>query len=339
MALQDAGAEAEPQAKQPRVTFRDFDDYAQDVLGKAGCLVKGDDVDVEIKEDVIEEADGYSDIITRIVNDVRDQMAGIDIKPKVRTALVILRFLCEGHAWEKSVLNDCLLSKVLLGDDARAHIDGIYITVFGVWRRQRKFTLKHVRDMTDVMLLVRSYLSTLIEQDVGSSWEDAAGHLKANPPILAEGESYDKDCPAAADGETTGRWRARLKTIMRYQSDFLGNQGKLDHIISTMVNYFQEPREQQPVVSLLDACLRLHWGKSYEQIKHAASNNCYIRIPAQITQKFSEADERRQDLFIAIQCQCLHIDTRSSESHSRAVLFCQSLSAFHAISQADRMAF
>ena len=66
-----------------------------------------------------------------------------------------------------------------------------------------------------------------------------------------------------------------------------------------MVNYFQTRRVQAPVVSCEDACLRLHWGKKYEQIPHRPANDCYIRVPAEITPSFAESDERRQDLFIA----------------------------------------
>ena len=83
-------------------------------------------------------------------------------------------WLCERQTWEKTGLSDCVLSKLLLGDGARAHIHGIYIPVFSVWRRQMKFTLKHVRDMTDVMHLARAYLSTLAAQGVADDWTGAA---------------------------------------------------------------------------------------------------------------------------------------------------------------------
>ena len=94
-------------------------------------------------------------------------------------------------------------------------------------------------------------------------------------------------------------WVLRLKTPLRYQSDFMGSKKKLDLIISLMVNYFRVPRQQEPIVSCVDACIRLIWGQPFKQIAHGAHNNCYIRIPAQVTHRFSEDDERRQDLFIA----------------------------------------
>eukprot|EP00973_Karenia_brevis_P023641 3257353-Karenia_brevis.AAC.1 len=59
------------------------------------------------------------------------------------------------------VLNDCVLCKLLLGQEARAHIDGIYVTVFEVWRRQTQFDLKHVRELTNTLLLCRSYCAEL----------------------------------------------------------------------------------------------------------------------------------------------------------------------------------
>ena len=118
--------------------------------------------------------------------------------------------------------------------------------------------------------------------------------------MLAARESYSKDDPAlGGEGGSSSPWLARLKTLLRYQKDFLGTQGNVSHIISTMVNYFQELRLQEPVVSLIDACLRLHWQKPYEQILHSVHNNCYIRIPASITQKFDPVLEQRQDLFIS----------------------------------------
>ena len=66
-----------------------------------------------------------------------------------------------------------------------------------------------------------------------------------------------------------------------------------------MVNYFQTPRVQMPVVSCEDACLHWRWGQPFAQIPHAAANDCYIRIPAQITPSFPADAERRQDLFIS----------------------------------------
>ena len=86
---------------------------------------------------------------------------------------------------------------------------------------------------------------------------------------------------------------------MRYQNDFVGTKNKLDVIISYMVNYFQTPRHQSPVVSCEDACLRLQWGQHFRQIDHSARNECYIRLPATITPRFSDSDMRRQDVFIA----------------------------------------
>ena len=55
------------------------------------------------------------------------------LTPHQRTAFIIIRWLCLLHSHEKTVLTDCLLSKLLLGDEARAHIDGIYATSYGVW--------------------------------------------------------------------------------------------------------------------------------------------------------------------------------------------------------------
>ena len=122
-------------------------------ISQRSCMHNG--INLDINKDVIVEPDGYSDIIQRVVNAVdRDAHEGPPWLPhdaKVRTALILVRWLCESHAEEKSVLNDCILSKLLLGDGARAHVDGIYITIAGVWRRQQKFTLKHVRDMSDIM--------------------------------------------------------------------------------------------------------------------------------------------------------------------------------------------
>ena len=78
-------------------------------------------------------------------------------------------------------------------------------------------------------------------------------------------------------------WRTRYKTLTKYTNDFLGSQSKLDHIIGSMVNYFQIPRRQEPVISCQDACLRLKWGTGLEQIDHDKKNHCYISVPAQIT--------------------------------------------------------
>ena len=88
-------------------------------------------------------------------------------------------------------------------------------------------------------------------------------------------------------------------TLLRYQKDFLGTQGNLKHMISTMVNHFQEARRQEPIVTCEGACHRLHWGAPYERTDHAAANNCYIRIPAFIACTFSTEDGGRQDLFIS----------------------------------------
>ena len=169
----------------------------------------------------------------------------MDVPHKVRTAIILLRWLCESHTWEKTVLNDCVLSKLLLGDGARAHIDGIYIPVFCVWRMQMKFTLKHIRDMADIMHLARAYLSTLMADDVTDGWASVVLFLSDHNGLsmLAAGESYSKDDPAlGGEGGSSSPWRARLKTLLRYQKDFLGTQGDVSHIISTIVNYVQELR-------------------------------------------------------------------------------------------------
>ena len=40
-------------------------------------------------------------------------------------------------------------------------------------------------------------------------------------------------------------------------------------------------------------------GRAFRQIGHSALNDCYIRLPATITPRFSDSDKRRQDIFIA----------------------------------------
>jgi len=298
-----AGSSDDHRDKRPRIAFTDFADYARDVINRSGLRNdEGDHEGVEIVEDIMAEPDGYSDVITKVTDDVDLVLVGLGAPSKVRKAFIIVRWLCDSHVWEKSVLNDCVLSKFLLGNDARAHIDGVYLTVFGVWSRQQKFTLKHVRDMTDVMVLARAYMSALITNHMGSRWSDASAFLTTDPAILADGVGYDLETQEKEPEdpeEPTSRWPSRVKTLMRYQKEFLGTQGNLNHIISTMANYFQEARQQEPVVTCEDACLRLHWGAPYEQIDHAASNNCYIRIPASIACTFSTEDEQRQDLFIS----------------------------------------
>ena len=168
--LEDSG-EVSHDSKRLRAGFATFDEYAGEVLERSAERELDAGVeDVVIAPDIIEEPDGYSDMIDRIVQEVDEALDVMDVPPKVRTAIILLRWLCESHTWEKTVLNDCVLSKLLLGDGARAHIDGIYIPVFCVWRRQMKFTLKHIRDMTDIMHLARAYLSTLMADDVTDGW-------------------------------------------------------------------------------------------------------------------------------------------------------------------------
>ena len=298
--------------KRPRTAFATYQEYAKVVLDIAGMTGVGAVQGTAIVSDILCESDGYSDSIQKVTTAVDTTFSGIvlqdaaggnvPLERKARTALMLIRWLCEPHTWEKSVLNDCLLSKLLLGEDARAHIDGVYIPVFAVWRRQMKFTLKHVRDMTDIMELWRSYVAALISNRVGEEWTSVTAffaHGAAGRAILAQGLAFDLDHAVDEAGENSKGWVSRLKTIHRYQKDFLGTQQKLDHIISTMVNYFQEPRQQAPVISCEDACLRLRWGHPYEQISHASSNNCYIRIPAAISANFNPGDELRQDIFIA----------------------------------------
>ena len=64
-------------------------------------------------------------------------------------ALTIIRWLCHPHACEKTVLNDCTLSKVLLGDEAKAHIDGIYLAVGGVLLMMPDFITETFYEGTD----------------------------------------------------------------------------------------------------------------------------------------------------------------------------------------------
>ena len=153
--------------------------------------------------------------------------------------------------------------------------------------------------MTDVMHLARAYFATLTSESIDGNWTDAASFFVdavRGMPILLQGLEYDRDAAVDCDVD---RWVTRSKTLMRYQTDFLSTQGKVNQMISMMVNYFQAPRLQEPVLSFVDACLRLVWEKPYEQILHSASNNCYIRIPAKIAHAFDPEHERRQDLFIA----------------------------------------
>ena len=164
---------------------RDFDagdEYVDAVVDMFG-LDRYDDVpDVGIDPDVVTESDGYSDILNAIAGDVDATVHPPLPAPtaKQRLALLITRWLCDSHSCEKTVLNDATLSKVLLGDEAKAHIDGIYVTVFGVWRRQTKFSLKHVKDLTTTMLLVRSFATTLLANNVGANWEDVAAFFTEN---------------------------------------------------------------------------------------------------------------------------------------------------------------
>ena len=286
--------------KRRRVEFSDEKSYAQHVvrtfLPSMGPMPEG-----TLNEDVIEETDGYSDIVAQVEGDVdalHQEPCYLALTPHQRTAFIIIRWLCLPHSYEKTVLNDCLLSRLLLGNEARAHIDGIYVTSYGVWRRQTNFTLRHVRHMTTVMLLARSLLALLNHHKVGSGWDNLAGFF-AGPFGRSELDKGDDFDLGMDDGDETSPWSTKHKTLMRYQTEFLGAKGKLDKLLSNIVNYFQVPRNHEPVVSCVDACVRLLWGQPFKQIPHSASNNCYNRMPARLTVHFSKDDQRRQDLFIA----------------------------------------
>ncbi len=111
----------------------------------------------------------------------------------------------------------------------------------GVWRRQTQFTLKHVREITHVLVLTRSYLAVLNANKIEQNWENAVSFWtsQAGIQVLSRGDNYDH---TIAESEESTTWLTRLKTSMRYQSDCVGTESKLDRIISNMVNYFQTPR-------------------------------------------------------------------------------------------------
>ena len=315
--LSDSGSEQDDTTA--GATFRNESAYIDHVL--ATYIIASDsDIEDDLKKDVMIETDGYSDIIASVLESVDDLMGEphtLPFSPKQRLALIVIRWLCLPHSHEQIVLNDCILCKLLLGEEARAHIDGVYITMHCVWRRQTKFDLKHVRELTQTMFLTRAYLGEFNKARVGSNWGDVETFLTGEQgrALLQKGDDHDlsvslqQDAAANDDGgeeeiEENGlgertMWLTRLKTLLRYQKSFMGNKQQLDRIIANMVNYFQVPRAQEPVVSCDDACVRLHWGRKFTQIPRDAKNNCYIRIPAELTLKFSVQDERRQDLFIA----------------------------------------
>ena len=88
---------ADQGSKRLRVPFATFDEYAKDVLERGGVFEDDGFEDVQIVEDVAEELDGYSDIIDRIVNEVDEALNGLDVNSKVRTAVILMRWLCEQH--------------------------------------------------------------------------------------------------------------------------------------------------------------------------------------------------------------------------------------------------
>ena len=229
--------------KRPCIDFPDTKAYTDHVIS---TYMPNPPAPIELdhQSDKVNETDGYSDIIDSMnasVDTVTCPPANLGISPKQRLALIIIRWLCLAHSYEKTVLNDCILSKLLLGEEARAHIDGIYVTVYGVRRRQTQFTLKHVREITHVLVLTRSYLAVLNANKIEQNWENAVSFWtsQAGIQVLSRGDNYDH---TIAESEESTTWLTRLKTSMRYQSDCVGTESKLDRIISNMVNYFQTPR-------------------------------------------------------------------------------------------------
>ena len=281
-------------------TFEEYQNVVLDMYGPDDNVETDDD---DMQADVAFEADGYSDILDKVCKDVAE--AFVEPRPvptaKQRVALQITRWLCNPHSEERNVLNDSIICKLLLGDDAKAHIDGIYLTVFCVWRRQTKFSLKHVRDLTDTVYLTRALVATLSNNKVASEWSAAVAYLAEQEngiTAMNTGDGYDMDLRRDA-ADSPDPWSKRYTALMKYQADFLGKKGKLDTMITHMVNYFQEPPTQLPVVSFTDGCFRFRWGLKWEQIPHSPANLCYIRVPAAMTYKFPEDAVRRQDVFLA----------------------------------------
>ena len=58
-------------------------------------------------------------------------------------------------------MNECTFSKLLMGNEAKGHSDGRYLTKYGVWRCHKKFEQRQVREITDFTLLCRLYLAFL----------------------------------------------------------------------------------------------------------------------------------------------------------------------------------
>ena len=121
--------------------FRDEESYAKHVA--SSLLPRPSPLAVaELRSDVIEDSDGYSDIVecvTGRINALALPPHNLRLTVKQHLARVLISWLCLPRPHEKLVLNEATLCKLLLGEEARAHIDGVYVTECEVWRRQPHF--------------------------------------------------------------------------------------------------------------------------------------------------------------------------------------------------------
>ena len=130
--------------------------------------------------DILEEIHGYSDMIQRVREAVKLAFPqSTSLSTTQRVTLRLLRWVCDRSTMEKNLFNECIVSKLVNGDEIRAHADGIYVHVatLCVWCRQSKFSFRQVRHITNVFSLAKSLVAALANANGGGQWQDRGSFL------------------------------------------------------------------------------------------------------------------------------------------------------------------